>query len=198
MNRNKEKTRQTLMKVNGGGLSLLAFLSCFSVGFSSWITVSISSSDPVNINASVGDVKNTNFFTMGTVNMFSLGPDGMVKDNTIVSSSTIEAIFYIDNSLAYSSSNSGSLGFEVHLSCSDSIFLTSYISGPSIVNSTSVSSSVSGSDLASSVVYTISNSGTTEIKVIYAVKDTANSEGKYMADLYYSNKPTFSFSVRSN
>ena len=135
---------------------------------------------------------------MGTVNMFSLGPDGMVKDNTIVSSSTIEAIFYINNSLAYSSSNSGSLSFEVHLSCSDSIFLTSYISGPTIVNSTSVSSSVSGSDLASSVVYTISNSGTTEIKVIYAVKDAANSDGKYMADLYYSNKPTFSFSVRSN
>ena len=122
----------------------------------------------------------------------------MVEDNTIVSSSTIEAIFYINNSLAYSSSNSGSLSFEVHLSCSDSIFLTSYISSPTIVNSTSVSSSVSGSDLASSVVYTISNSGTTEIKVIYDVKDAANSEGKYMADLYYSNKPTFSFSVRSN
>ena len=178
-------------------ISTLLVASIASIGFSSWL-IGKENSDSANINASIGEIKDTNYFIIGNINMFSLGPDGMVEDNTIVSSSTIEAIFYINNSLAYSSSNSGSLSFEVHLSCSDSIFLTSYISGPTIENSTSVSSSVSGSDLASNVVYTISNSGTTEIKVIYAVKDTANSEGKYMADLYYSNKPTFSFSVRSN
>ena len=178
-------------------ISTLLVASIASIGFSSWL-IGKENSDSTNINASIGEIKDTNYFVIGNINMFSLGPDGMVKDNTIVSSSTIEAIFYIDNSLAYSSSNSGSLSFEVHLSCSDSIFLTSYISGPTIVNSTSVSSSVSGSDLASSVVYTILNSGTTEIKVIYDVKDAANSDGKYMADLYYSNKPTFSFSVRSN
>ena len=178
-------------------ISTLLVASIASIGFSSWL-IGKENSDSANINASIGEIKDTIYFIIGNINMFSLGPDGMVEDNTIVSSSTIEAIFYINNSLAYSSSNSGSLSFEVHLSCSDSIFLTSYISGPTIVNSTSVSSSVSGSDLASSVVYTILNSGTTEIKVVYAVKDTANSEGKYMADLYYSNKPTFSFSVRSN
>ena len=178
-------------------ISTLLVASIASIGFSSWL-IGKENSDSANINASIGEIKDTNYFIIGNINMFSLGPDGMVEDNTIVSSSTIEAIFYINNSLAYSSSNSGSLSFEVHLSCSDSIFLTSYISGPTIENSTSVSSSVSGSDLASSVVYTISNSGTTEIKVIYDVKDIANSEGKYMADLYYSNKPTFSFSVRSN
>ena len=178
-------------------ISTLLVACIASIGFSSWL-IGKENSDSANINAGIGEIKDTNYFVIGNINMFSLGPDGMVKDNTIVSSSTIEAIFYIDNSLAYSSSNSGSLSFEVHLSCSDSIFLTSYISGPTIVNSTSVSSSVSGSDLASSVVYTISNSGTTEIKVIYDVKDAANSDGKYMADLYYSNKPTFSFSVRSN
>ena len=178
-------------------ISTLLVASIASIGFSSWL-IGKENSDSANINAGIGEIKDTNYFIIGNINMFSLGPDGMVEDNTIVSSSTIEAIFYIDNSLAYSSSNSGSLSFEVHLSCSDSIFLTSYISGPTIVNSTSVSSSVSGSDLASSVVYTISNSGTTEIKVVYNVKDAANSDGKYMADLYYSNKPTFSFSVRSN
>ena len=178
-------------------ISTLLVASIASIGFSSWL-IGKENSDSANINASIGEIKDTIYFIIGNINMFSLGPDGMVEDNTIVSSSTIQAIFYINNSLAYSSSNSGSLSFEVHLSCSDSIFLTSYISGPTIVNSTSVSSSVSGSDLASSVVYTILNSGTTEIKVVYAVKDTANSEGKYMADLYYSNKPTFSFSVRSN
>ena len=178
-------------------ISTLLVASIASIGFSSWL-IGKENSDSANINASIGEIKDTNYFIIGNINMFSLGPDGMVEDNTIVSSSTIEAIFYINNSLAYSSSNSGSLSFEVHLSCSDSIFLTSYISSPTILNSTSVSSSVSGSDLASSIVYTISNSGTTEIKVIYNVKDAANSEGKYMADLYYSNKPTFSFSVRSN
>ena len=178
-------------------ISTLLVASIASIGFSSWL-IGKENSDSANINANIGEIKDINYFIIGNINMFSLGPDGMVEDNTIVSLSTIEAIFYINNSLAYSSSNSGSLSFEVRLSCSDSTFITSYISGPTIVNSTSVSSSVSGSDLASSVVYTISNSGTTEIKVIYAVKDAANSEGKYMADLYYSNKPTFSFSVRSN
>ena len=193
-----KKSKKPFNRILSGGLLLsLCNVSLISVGFSNWIYGTITSAS-ADINASVGEVKNTNFFTMGTVNMFSLGPDGMVKDDTIVSSSTIEAIFYIDNSLAYSSSSSGSLSFYVHLSCSDSTFLTSYISSPTIENSTSVSSSVSGSDLASSVVYTISNLGTTEIKAVYAVNDTANSEGKYMADLYYANKPTFSFSVRSN
>ena len=196
----KRKAKNPFKRIlSGGGLLLsLCNASVLGVGFSSWVTGTLTLPDPINISASVGDVKNTNFFTIDTVNMFSLGPDGMVKDDTIVSSSTIEAIFYIDNSLAYSSSNSGSLSFYVHLSCSDSTFLTSYISSPTIDNSTSVSSSVSGSDLASNVVYTISNSGKTKIKVVYDVNDAKNSDGKYMADLYYANKPTFSFSVRSN
>lgn len=162
------------------------------VGFSSWVTGTLSLPDPVNINATVGDVKNTNFFTMGTVNMFSLGPDGMVEDNTIVSSSTIEAIFYIDNSLAYSSSNSGSLSFEVHLSCSDSTFLSTYIgTNPSVLNSVSINNSLSGNTLSSDVTYTITNTGTSTVTITYQVTDDGTM------NTYYSNKPTFTFAVRS-
>ena len=97
-------------------ISTLLVASIASIGFSSWL-IGKENSDSSNINASIGEIKDTNYFVIGNINMFSLGPDGMVEDNTIVSLSTIQAIFYINNSLAYSSSNSGSLSFEVHLSC---------------------------------------------------------------------------------
>lgn len=185
---------------SGGGLLLaLIYSSLIGVGFSSWITASISTPDPININASIGNLKNTDFFTIDNVNMFSLGPDGMVEDYTIVSSSKIEAVFNIDNSLAHLCLVDGSLSFEVQLTCSDSSFLSTYISSPTIDDLTSVDTSISGTNMISRFNYSISsNTGVTQINVVYVVTDKTNSDGKSMADLYYSNKPTFSFLVRSS
>lgn len=177
----------------GGVLLSLCNASILGVGFSGWVTGTLTLPDPININASVGDVKNTNFFTMGAVNMFSLGPDGMVKDDTIVSSSTIEAIFYIDNSLAYENSNAGLLDFTAELSCSDSSFISTYIGKTPIVsNSTSVNTSLSDNILSSEISYIVTNTETSTVTITYQVTDDGTM------NTYYSNKPIFTFAVRSN
>ena len=129
---------------------------------------------------------------MGSVNMFSLGPDGLVEDYVIVSSSTIKVIFYIDNSLAYEFSNGGTLYFKTELSCSDSTFLSTYIgTNPSVSNSVSVNTSFSGNTLSSDVTYTVANTGTSTVTITYQVIDDGTM------NKYYSNKPTFAFAVRS-
>ena len=178
--------------LSGGGLLLsLCNVSLISVGFSNWIYGTITSAS-ADINASVGEVKNGNFFTMGSVNMFSLGPDGLVEDYAIVSSSTIKVIFYIDNSLAYEFSNGGTLYFKTELSCSDSTFLSTYIgTNPSVSNSVSVNTSFSGNTLSSDVTYTVKNTGTSTVTITYQVTDDGTM------NKYYSNKPTFAFAVRS-
>ncbi|MCI6329861.1 MAG: hypothetical protein MR775_03425 [Erysipelotrichaceae bacterium] len=178
--------------LSGWGLLLsLCNVSLIGVGFSNWIYGTITSAS-ADINASVGEVKNGNFFTMGSVNMFSLGPDGLVEDYAIVSSSTIEAIFYIDNALAYEFSNGGTLNFKAELSCSDSSFLSTYIgTNPSVSNSTSVNTSFSGNTLSSDVTYTVTSTGTSTVTITYQVTDDGTM------NTYYSNKPTFAFAVRS-
>lgn len=133
-------------------------------------------------------------FTVSSVNMFDLGPDGMVKDEQIVTASSIVANISIDNSLAYDASTNGALNFEVVLFCSDSTFLSTYVSEPTIENSTALNSSISGAEIISDVSYTVSgNSGLTSVVVNYAVTD----DNKNMASQYYSNKPTFSFKIRN-
>lgn len=135
-------------------------------------------------------------FTVSSVNMFALGPDGMVENEQIVTASSVVVNISIDNSLAYDASTNGALNFKVILSCSDSTFLSTYISEPTIKNSTALNSSISesGKEIISDVSYTVSgNSGLTSVVVNYAVQD----KNKNMASQYYSNKPTFSFEIRS-
>lgn len=133
-------------------------------------------------------------FTVSSVNMFALGPDGMVENEQIVIVSSVVANISIDNSLAYAASTNGTLNFKVVLSCSDSTFLSTYISEPTIKNSTALNSSKSGKEIISDVSYTVArNSGSTSVVVNYMVKD----DKKDMASKYYSKKPTFSFEIRS-
>lgn len=82
-------------------------LSIISAGFSSWIYVNVNSSTINDINVNVGNVTYNELFTMGNsdLTMFFLGPDGLVEDETIVSSSKIVAKFHIINSVAYNISN---------------------------------------------------------------------------------------------
>ena len=177
---------------SGGGVSFLAFLSCFTIGFSSWQYGTITGA-PADINVSAGEVKNANFFSMGSVNMFSLGPDGLVEDYVIVSSSKIEVIFYIDNALAYEFSNSGSLKFKTELSCSDTTFLSTYIgTNPTVSNSSTVNSNLSGNTIFSDVTYIVASTGTSTVTITYEVNDNGT------INTYYSNKPTFTFVVGAN
>lgn len=128
--------------------------------------------------------------------MFTLGPNGLVKDETIVNESSIEISFYINNEVAYPLTGSGLLNFEMTLSCSSQSFLNAYISNPTMSGTTNLSSSTTGAEMISDVSYAISETGKTKATAIYKVTDTANADGKYMADLYYSAKPTFNFKVR--
>ena len=65
------KYKRISLNVLGGGLSFLAFLSCFAVGFSSWISNTLNKDD-ANINVSIGNIENNNIFTIKVVNMFGL------------------------------------------------------------------------------------------------------------------------------
>lgn len=181
------------MKIHGGCLLSLCSVSLLTIGFSSWIYTAVSSAD-FNVDVTVGNIRSADMFTVSSVNMFDLGPDGMVKDERIVTASSIVANISIDNSLAYDASTNGALNFEVVLSCSDSTFLSTYVSMPTIENSTALNSSISGTEIISDVSYTVSgNSGLTSVVVNYAITD----DNKNMASQYYSNKPTFSFKIRN-
>ena len=187
------KTRKSLMKVNGGGLSLLAFLSCFSVGFSSWIS-NTPNKDDANIDVSIGNIENNSLFTIRAVDMFTLGPDGLVVDYTIVKEASIIAIFTINNDLAYPYSNEGLLNFKVDLICSDNTFINTYIDKtPVVSNTTSVTTTLNDNTLTSDINYTITtNSGTTNVSITYKVMDKNGTMKER-----YNDKPTFSFVVRS-
>lgn len=144
------------------------------------------------------DIIKADYFSISTndIKMFTLGPSGLVKDETIVNESSIEISFYIDNEKAYPLTDLGILNFEMTLSCSSQSFLNTYISNPTMSGTINLSSSTIGSEMVSDVRYSISETGNTKATVIYKVTDTVDANGKYMADLYYSAKPTFNFKVR--
>ena len=190
----KNKLKRISSRICGGGCLLsLCNISLLTIGFSSWIYTAVSSAD-FNVDVTVGNIRSADMFTVSSVNMFALGPNGMVENEQIVTASSIVANISIDNSLAYDASTNGALNFEVVLSCSDSTFLSTYVSEPTIKNSTALNSSKPGKEIISDVSYTVSsNSGLTSVAVNYKVQD----DNKNMASQYYSNKPTFSFEIRS-
>ena len=182
--------------MGGGLLLLLCNISLITIGFSSWITNTITNIDLLNTNLAFGSIKNKDYFTIKSINMFSLGPDGLVEDNTIVSSSKIEITFIIDNKRAYDNSNNGLINFETTLTCTDSNFLSSYINGPTVENSTKIESTFTDASLISKVAYQIESLGETKVNLSYLVNDKVDADGKYIADLYYATKPSFSFSIK--
>lgn len=168
------------------------------VGFSSWVIGPLSSAE-VDINVYVADIINDDYFSISTndIKVFALGPSGLVEDETIVNESSIEISFYIDNAMAYPSTNSGLLNFDIILSCSSQSFLNSYILDPIMTGAVILSSPRTGAEIVSNVDYAISETGKTKATAIYKVTDKEpDANGKYMADLYYSAKPTFNFKVR--
>ncbi|MDY4182703.1 MAG: hypothetical protein SOX92_00120 [Candidatus Onthovivens sp.] len=174
-------------------ISTLLVASIASIGFSSWL-IGKENSDSSNINASVGNVENNSLFTIRVVNMFTLGPDGLVEDYTIVKEASIIAIFTINNDLAYPYSNEGLLNFKVDLICSDNTFINTYIDKtPVVSNTTSVTTTLNDNTLTSDINYTITtNSGTTNVSITYKVMDKNGTMKER-----YNDKPTFSFVVRS-
>lgn len=169
-------------------------LSIISAGFSSWIYVNVNSSTINDINVNVGNITHNELFTMGNsdLTMFFLGPDGLVEDETIVSSSKIIARFHIINSVAYNISNNGVFNFESILECSNQEFINTYISYTSIdVLPISNTSNKVNNKIINDIKINVGSSGTTKIELTYNVNDTSNN-----IKSYYSNKPTFNFKLR--
>lgn len=198
MKRTYRRFGKTIFKKFGGGLLLsLTSISLIGVGFSCWAIGPLSSAE-ASINVRAADIINGDYFSISEneIKMFTLGPSGMVEDETIVDESVIEIPFYIDNSIAYLSANSGILSFEMTLSCGSQSFLNDYVSNPTMDGAASITSSTTDAEIVSSVSYAISETGKTKATATYKVTDKADADGKRMADLYYSAKPTFSFKVR--
>lgn len=151
------RPRKNIFKKFGGLLLSLCSISLSGVGFSSWVIGPLSGAE-VDINVYAADVINGDYFSISTddIKMFTLGPSGLVKDETIVNESSIEISFYIDNEAAYPSTNSGVLNFEMALSCSSQSFLNAYISNPTMNGTTSLSSLTTGAEMVSDVSYAIS------------------------------------------
>lgn len=169
-------------------------LSIISAGFSSWIYVNVNSSTINDINVNVGNVTHNELFTMGNsdLTMFFLGPDGLVEDETIVSSSKIVAKFHIINSVAYNISNNGVFNFESILECSNQEFINTYIEAPTLdVLPVSNTSNKVNNKIINDIKINVGSSGTTKIELTYNVNDTSNN-----IKSYYSNKPTFNFKLR--
>lgn len=87
--------KRNSVKIVGGGCILLTLLSIFSIGFSSWTIVS-NPKNSIDINASVEDIAETKDVIKITSSSadFSIGPDGMVKDSTIVNAGSLFFFFF--------------------------------------------------------------------------------------------------------
>ena len=152
-----------------------------------------------DIDMTVDELTTVKCFSIGNIKTFTLGPNGLVENETIVKESSIKISFSIDNEKIHKFLNSDILNFEIILSCSNKSFLNSYISSPTVIINdveTSATSKFNDAELVSDISYTISNTGISEANATYIVTDKADTNNKYMADLYYSSMPTFNFKVR--
>lgn len=114
------------VKIVGRGFILLTLLSIFSVGFSSWTIVS-NPKYSIDINASIEDIAETKDIIKITSSSadFSIGPDGMVKDSTIVNAGSLFFSFSIINENANGFiSSDGYIHARVTLKCSNLKFIS--------------------------------------------------------------------------
>lgn len=170
-------------------------LSIISAGFSSWIYVNVNSSISNDINVNTGDITYKDIFLMSNddLSTFTLGPDGLIEDETIVTKSTIIASFQIINSVAYSVSNNGNFNFESILECSNQEFINTYITYSNIdISYISNTPNKVNNKIINDIKINISSNGITNVKLTYNVNDNSNN-----IYTYHSNKPTFNFKLRS-
>ena len=124
----KRKLKNKFNRILSGGGVLLSLcnVSLLGVGFSSWVAGVFV--PPIEIQATVGDVIQTNYFSNLTYVPFKLGKDGLEEDYIIVSSSKLQLTFDIDNEQAYKTKDTnGNINFILSFYCSSSSFLTTYI-----------------------------------------------------------------------
>lgn len=175
-----------------GGCILLTLLSIFSIGFSSWTIVS-NPKISIDINASVEDIAETKDIIKITSSSadFSIGPDGMVKDSTIVNAGSLFFYFSIINENANGFiSSDGYIHARVTLKCSNLKFISFIENKPSgdgllVGNNTSPQSAAYINEIS----FSLKDGDTTKFDLKYKVVDDGNIKK------FYSNVPSFSCSA---
>lgn len=186
--------KRNSVKIVGGGCILLTLLSIFSIGFSSWTIVS----NPkylIDINASVEDIaepKDIINITSSSAD-FSIGPDGMVKDSTIVNAGSLFFSFSIINENANGFiSSDGYIHARVTLKCSNPKFISYVENKPSgdgllVGNNTSPQSAAYINEIS----FSLKDGDTTKFDLKYKVVDNEGGIKKF-----YSNVPSLSCSAK--
>ena len=124
--------------------------------------------NPIEIEASVGEVIQLDFFSNFQYQSFTLGQDGLVVDETIVPSAPLIITFDLNNELAYSNiDESNNFNFSITLVCSNESFLSNCIkTAPSQILSQKQSGENTYTTANTTIAVDSSNSDTTAIKYL--------------------------------
>ena len=200
----KRKLKNKFNRILSGGGVLLSLcnVSLLGVGFSSWVAGIFA--PPIEIQTTVGDVTNRNYFSITGMSTFELGPDGIVSAEKIVHEAKITVNVRIDNAIANPGTSSAIIKFNTILTSSSELFATTYINstpeiqGSSTITPAPIQSNSDGScTITSEVNYNIENTGYTDISIIYNVIDKTDGNNNYTIKNYANSKPIFNFAIRS-
>lgn len=174
---------------------LLIFFLCttmMSVGFSSWLVVE-GDIVKVEVGATVEDVFINDVFSISKITTFSLGPDGLVEDETIVKSASINATFTINNANARLATNENNINFSLILSCSNQVFISTYIElNPAVENSVKNETILNEGRIISDITFPILETEISTISIVYTVADKEDTPIKS----FYPKLPTFGFRIK--
>ena len=209
----KRKLKNKFNRIlRGGGVLLsLCNVSLLGVGFSSWVAGVFA--PPIEIQAAVGDVIQTNYFSNLSYVPFKLGKDGLEEDYIIVNSSKLQLTFDIDNEPAYKTKDTnGNINFILSFYCSSSNFLTTYIgkeTTPTLLKKLSTDTNYETinedytklSDTDQTIEYTITtglniNSGKTNFIFDIPIVDSDNNIGTNFYSSVVSRSLFFGFSLK--
>ncbi len=126
---------------------LLASLSLITVGFSSWIILNTGSAD-ADMEVDAALVVDVPIFSNARASTFVLTKDGMVQDGVITTTGSLSVSMKINNVYCHDLSYldaSNNLTFKLTLTCTDSAFITSYVSAPTVNVGTLTQSGTEGS-----------------------------------------------------
>lgn len=202
--RNFVKEKRIKFEVLGGGLSFLAFLSCFTVGFSNWVHINIKD-DNSKLNVDIGKFINlSEYLNAPSVNYFEVCPTGLVVDETITYTGTITIntkILLKDGLLNNYDSTLTSLGFKFLITNNGTYnyFVSNFMGGTNspevqysfyLDNNTPfynlTTSTISGNSIISELIFNDPLLQTYEninLNVIYSF-DFSSYKDNFKADIY--------------
>lgn len=195
------------MKINKN-FKLLKFLKylpvlslcCFSllgIGFSTWAFF-YPGVNQTSINVIASGTTPLDMFSITNISTFVLGPDGIVKDETIVSTGNITITFEICNDVAAKGfiSTDNVFSFYTKLHSSKSAFLTNCITTTPTIDLSGANvegNSTSGTDVLSNKITCSITDTTADSKTVINVTYLVGNE----IAPFYNNLPVLSFELEA-